>query len=135
MAVSVKIYIDHNLLTEIGQMACRTRKLLQENEHFSTFHIYKNLIVLAISFFLLFSAFCSVQNLLSSLYPKYGFLSLCIIYVMFMVSCLTIPPILINKIGKKYALLLSMVGYILHTASNLYPTLPVLAFGASVVGT
>ena len=116
-------------------MAYRMRKLLQENEHISTFRIYKNLIVLAVSFFLLFSAFCSVQNLLSSLYPKYGFLSLCIIYVMFMISCLTIPPILINKIGNKYTLLLSMVGYILHTASNLYPTLPVLIFGASLVGT
>ena len=98
MASTIKIYVDHNLRKEISQMPYRMRKLLEENEHISTFRIYKNLIVLAVSFFLLFSAFGSVQNLLSSLYPKYGFLSLCVIYVMFMISCLTIPPILINKI-------------------------------------
>ena len=110
------------------------RNILEENGHVSTFYIFKNLIVLAISFFLLFSAFCSVQNLLSSLYPKYGFLSLCIIYVMFMISCLTIPPLLIKKIGEKYTLLLSMTGYIFHTASNFYPVLPVLLLGAFFVG-
>ena len=108
--------------------------IIEENGHLSTFHIFKNLIVLGISFFLLFSAFCSVQNLLSSLYPKYGFLSLCIIYVMFMISCLTIPPLLIKKIGEKYTLLLSMAGYLFHTASNFYPVLPVLLLGAFSVG-
>lgn len=110
------------------------RIILEENGHLSIFHIFKNLFVLGISFFLLFSAFCSVQNLLSSLYPKYGFFSLCIIYVMFMISCLTIPPLLIKKIGEKYALLLSMTGYIFHTASNFYPALPVLLLGAFSVG-
>ena len=110
------------------------KEILHENDHVSTFHIYKNLVVLAVSFFLLFSAFSGVQNLLSSLYPKYGFLSLCIIYVMFMISCLTIPPLLIKKIGKKYTLLLSMAGYILHTASNFYPVLPILLCGAFFIG-
>ena len=39
-----------------------------------------------------------------------------------------------KKIGEKYTLLLSMAGYLFHTASNFYPVLPVLLLGAFSVG-
>ena len=109
-------------------------RLLKEDDKISAVHTYKNLVVIAVGFLLLFSAFSSLQNLLSSLYPQNGFLSLCLIYVVFMISCLIIPSLVIQKTGWKYALVLSMTGYSVYTISNLYPILPILVMGALISG-
>ena len=62
---------------------------------------YKNLLVLALGYLFLFTAFAGLQNLQSSFHPEYGFLSLCLIYGMFLVSCLVVPSLMIRIIGKK----------------------------------
>ena len=109
-------------------------RLLKEDDKISAVHAYKDLVVIAVGFLLLFSAFSSLQNLLSSLYPQNGFLSLCLIYVVFMISCLIMPSLVIQKTGWKYALVLSMIGYSVYTISNLYPILPILVMGALISG-
>ena len=112
----------------------KMNRLLKEDDKISAVRAYKNLVVMGVGFLLLFSAFSSLQNLLSSLYPQNGFLSLCFIYVAFMISCLIIPSLVIQKTGWKYALVLSMIGYSIYTILNLHPILPILVVGALISG-
>ena len=109
-------------------------QLLKEDDKISAVRAYKNLVVIGVGFLLLFSAFSSLQNLLSSLYPQNGFLSLCLIYVAFMISCLIMPSLVIQKTGWKYALMLSMIGYSVYTIVNLHPILSILLIGALISG-
>ena len=109
-------------------------RLLKEDDKVSAIRAYKNLVIIGVGFLLLFSAFSSLQNLLSSLYPQNGFLSLCLIYVAFTISCLIMPSLVIQKTGWKYALVFSMIGYSIYTILNLHPILSILVIGALING-
>ena len=95
---------------------------------------YKTLLVLALGYLFLFTAFAGLQNLHRSFHPEYGFLSLCLIYGMFLVSCLVVPSLMIRIIGKKYTLVVSMVGYVIYKLANFYPTRYTLVFGSVIIG-
>ena len=95
---------------------------------------YKNLLVLALGYLFLFTAFAGLQNLHRSFHPEYGFLSLCLIYGMFLVSCLVVPSLMIRIIGKKYTLVVSMVGYVIYKLANFCPTGYTLVFGSVIIG-
>jgi len=106
-----------------------------EDEPVTALRSYKNLTVVGLGYLFLFSAFASLQNLTTSLHdPRLGFASLCTIYVFFLSSCLVIPNILIKKIGAKYTLAVSMVGFVLFTLANYYPTWATLLIASGILG-
>lgn len=95
---------------------------------------YKNLTVMSLGFLFLFTAFQALQNLQSSIHDdkQMGWWSLCLIYLSLLISCMFVPPLVISKLGAKYTVMLSMVGYVLFTVANFYPRRWTL-FPASII--
>lgn len=90
--------------------------------------IFNNLIIISLAWVLLFTAFQSMANLQSSLNSDEGLgtASLSTIYLALVVSCLLVPPILIDKLGLKLTIIVSQFTYLLFIASNMYPKWHVL---------
>ncbi len=84
--------------------------------------ILKNLVIVSCAFMFLFTAFQSLQNLQSSLNKDdgLGLVSLSVIYGALIVSCMFMPPLLINKLGLKWTISFSMSFYVLYTMANFY---------------
>ncbi|XP_031570929.1 protein unc-93 homolog A-like [Actinia tenebrosa] len=84
--------------------------------------ILKNVLTISMGFLFLFTAFQSLQNLQSSLNVDEGrgLASLSVIYASLIVSCMFVPPYLIGRLGCKWALVVSMISYVLYTVANYY---------------
>ena len=97
---------------------------------------YKNLIVISLGFLFLFTAFQALQNLQSSIHDdeNLGLVSLCVIYAALVTSCMFVPPLLINKLGCKYTVMLSMSGYVLYTVAMFYPRYWTLVPASALLG-
>ncbi|KAL4446012.1 hypothetical protein ABPG74_011004 [Tetrahymena malaccensis] len=81
-------------------------------------------IVLALTFLLLFSAFNSAQNLVGSLYKSQnlgnlGLISLLVLYAIFAVSCL-FANFFISRMQYKYIFIFSSLGYVSYTAAGIW---------------
>lgn len=87
------------------------------------FYAYKNLVVVSVVFLLVFLSFDSLQIIQTSIHtdPSLGFASLCTIYAMFCLSSLFLPTLLINGAGYKYAMFITIFGYITYTLAHFYP--------------
>lgn len=97
---------------------------------------YKNLIVISLGFLFLFTAFQALQNLQSSIHDdeNLGLVSLCVIYAALVTSCMFVPPLLINKLGCKYTVMLSMSGYVLYTVAMFYARYWTLVPASALLG-
>ncbi|KAI8508413.1 Protein unc-93 A [Branchiostoma belcheri] len=90
----------------------------------STKRIWKNLIVIAVVFLVNFTAFRAIQNLQSTLNSAAGLgvVSLSCVYACMVLSCLFVP-ILIHNVGScKWTVVVCLLGHILYTGSNFYPS-------------
>ncbi|ELR13602.1 uncharacterized protein ACA1_037740 [Acanthamoeba castellanii str. Neff] len=97
-------------------------------------HLF-NALILSVSFFLIFFAFSTTQNLESSLVPgKMGFWSLAALYASFCISSLFIASPIANLLPPRFALLVGGAAYIPLTAANLYPAWGTLIPAAVVLG-
>ena len=85
-------------------------------------HIIKNLLVVSFGFLFLFTAFQSLSNLQSSLnkVDGLGVVALSVIYGALIVSCMFVPPLVIDKIGCKWTIVGSMLCYCTYIAANYY---------------
>ncbi|KXJ17014.1 protein unc-93 homolog A [Exaiptasia diaphana] len=85
-------------------------------------YITKNVVIISGGFLFLFTAFQSLQNLQSSLNADkgLGLISLCVIYASLILSCMFVPPYMIGRLGCKWALVVSMISYVLYTVANYY---------------
>jgi len=94
--------------------------LSHEDTRKEKFKITKNMLVVSSGFLFLFTAFQSLQNLQSSLNPDkgLGLASLSVIYAALILSCMFVPPVMVGRLGCKWTLVISMVGYVLYTAAN-----------------
>ncbi|CAF1206004.1 unnamed protein product [Adineta steineri] len=103
---------------------------------FSIRKLYKNLIVLSISFVLLFTAYSGISTLQSSLNTKnnVGVNSLIITYAFLIFSSIAFIGICMDLFGLKFTMIIATIGYIFYTAANIKP-LPVLMYiSAALVG-
>ena len=98
--------------------------------------ITKNVYVISLGFLFLFTAFQSLQNLQSSLnkVEGLGLVSLSVIYGALIVSCIFVPPFVIGRLGCKWALVLSMTGYVLYTVANYYARWGTLIPASIIIG-
>ncbi|XP_065055272.1 protein unc-93 homolog A-like isoform X3 [Rhopilema esculentum] len=87
-------------------------------------HIIKNLLIVSFAFLLLFTAFQSLSNLQSSLnrVGGLGVASLSVIYGALIVSCLFVPPLVIDRLGCKWTIAASMSCYCAYIIANYYAT-------------
>lgn len=98
--------------------------------------VFKNLIIIGLSWMLLFTAYNSIANLQSSLNTDAGLgtVGLSVTYVAFILSCLLLPTILIKHFGIKWTIFLSQLTYILYVGLNIYPRYYTLIPSAFLLG-
>lgn len=98
--------------------------------------ITKNVYIISFGFLFLFTAFQSLQNLQSSLNKDkgLGLASLSVIYGALILSCIFVPPIMIGRLGCKWTLVISMMGYVLYTVSNYYARWGTLIPASIIIG-
>ena len=85
--------------------------------------ILKNLFVIGLAWIFQFTAFQAMANLQSSLNSDEGLgtASLSTIYITLVLSCVFLPPIVIDKLGLKKSIVASQFMYLLYIAANVYP--------------
>lgn len=88
------------------------------------YRIYKNVIVVAFSYLLQFSATNGLNSLQSSLnsHENLGVYSLLTMSVSFLISCLFVPMFLCRLIGYKWSLVLSQHVALFFIVSNYFPS-------------
>ncbi|ELW69059.1 Protein unc-93 like protein A [Tupaia chinensis] len=82
----------------------------------------KNVLVVALGFLLLFTAYGGLQSLQSSLYSEEGLgvTALSTLYGSVLLSSMFLPPILIARLGCKWTIAGSMCGYVAFSLGNFY---------------
>lgn len=98
--------------------------------------IIRNLLIISFAFLFLISAFQGLQNLQVSInvYQGLGSISLSTIYVGLVVSCLFSPPYLLNRLGCKLTLILSMSMYSMYMLINFIPKWYSMIPGSIILG-
>lgn len=96
----------------------------------------KNVIVVSLAFFFEFTAFAGIANLQSTLNSDdgVGIVSLAVIYGTLVFSSIFLPTAVIQKLGLKYTLMVSLCGYVTYTIANFYPQYYTLVPGAIILG-
>ena len=94
---------------------------------------YKSLAFLCISFHLIFASFLSLQALQSSFNETLGLISLAVLYVFFMGSCL-LAPFVIMVVGPKYVISVCFLCHCVYIATNYYPSYYTLIPGSILLG-
>ena len=131
--------VDKNQHTE-GPNLVDSMQVSTEEFRMTKNQIIKNLLVVSFAFLCLFTSFGSLQNLQSSLHDIEGLgtVGLSCIYAALVISCLFVPPPLIDFLGCKWTVAFSMLCYILFMAANMHarwwtiiPSALILGLGAA----
>ncbi|GIY05250.1 protein unc-93 homolog A [Caerostris extrusa] len=124
--------------TEHGEATKRniSSSMLPNSPIMSRIRILKNLIILCLGFFLLFTSYQSLANLQSTLNIEgdIGIVSQSVIYVSLIISSLLLPKLIIRKLGCKWTLVLSTLTYTPYIAANFYPSMSTLVPTAVLIG-
>ncbi|XP_036624373.1 protein unc-93 homolog A-like [Trichosurus vulpecula] len=96
----------------------------------------KNVVIIAVGFLFLFTAYGALQNLQSSLNKAAGLgvTTLSVIYASVIVSSMFLPPVLIKKFGCKWTITVSMCCYITFSIGNFYASWYTLIPAAVILG-
>lgn len=123
---SSDVSCDQNEPAGDDARAIRKRKII----------IWKNVILISISFSVTFMAFQSLQNMQSSLNPigGLGVVSLSISYSVTILTGIFLTSLIISKKGCKWTLTVSTFCYITYAAANFYPAWSTLIPAAVIVG-
>ncbi|KAK3600237.1 hypothetical protein CHS0354_030268 [Potamilus streckersoni] len=100
------------------------------------FQIIKNMLVLILGLWILFTSFNSLSNLQSSLNREEGLgtIRLSVIYAAQIVFCMFLPPVTIARLGCKWTVAISMLCYIAYIAANFYATWVTIIPAAIILG-
>ncbi|XP_037376925.1 protein unc-93 homolog A [Talpa occidentalis] len=84
----------------------------------------RNVLVVSFGFLLLFTAYGALQSLQSSLHSEKGLgvTTLSTLYGGVLLSSMLLPPLLIQRLGCKWTIVLSMCGYVAFSLGNFYPS-------------
>lgn len=98
--------------------------------------ILKNLIILCLGYFFLFSSYQALANLQSTLNSEddLGVVSQSVIYAALIFSSLFLPKLIIRKFGCKITLVLCTLTYAPYIAANFYPAMETLVPASILIG-
>ncbi|KFD71360.1 hypothetical protein M514_07155 [Trichuris suis] len=98
--------------------------------------VMRNLITISVAFLFICSAYIGLQNLQTSINgdENLGFISLCCVYMGTIVSCLFTPGYLLNRIGCKMTMIVSLFIYSLYMLINFRTTWYSLLPGSLAMG-
>ena len=105
-----------------------------EEKNKARFVVYKNLLLICLSWIFLFTAHSSISNLQSSINSELGTESLSAIYAALILSCIFLPTFLMSKFGIKWTIFFSQLAYILYIAANIYSQYYTLIPTAIILG-
>ena len=80
----------------------------------------KNLLVLSLAYFFLFSAYFALRNLQSSLNAELGLYALSSMYLSLVVGSFC-STMVVQRLQPKRALTLSLIGFVMYSAANFHP--------------
>lgn len=84
-------------------------------------NIYKNLIVLCVTYLLQFASIFGLSNLQSSINDNIGIVSLLTSSISNAISCLILPSILRKYFGFKWPIIISQLFFTIYIGANFYP--------------
>ena len=84
--------------------------------------VWKNIIVISISFFFIFGSMSSLLRLQSTLnqVEGMGVITLSILYATVVISSMFVPKLMTRFIGHRWTIVVSLLGYIAYMAANGY---------------
>ena len=128
---------EHHLSNQATESRCgcmgKCGKQPSASPPVSQWRHYKSLAFLCISFHLIFASFLSLQALQSSFNETLGLISLAVLYVFFMGSCL-LAPFVIMVVGPKYVISVCFLCHCVYIATNYYPSYYTLIPGSILLG-
>ncbi|KAL4235141.1 Protein unc-93 A [Mactra antiquata] len=97
----------------------------------------RNLLVISVSFVLLFSAFASFANLQSSINKEEGLgtTGQAVIYVLMVFSSLVLTPVTMSRVTEKWIIVVSMFTYLIFVATGFYSSWYTIMPASVIVGT
>jgi len=112
------------------------KQMSQQEKNQQKRGIYKNLIMISLSFLLLFLAFESMSKLQSSInvVDNLGTFSNSAVYASLILSCLFLPSFFITKLGTKWTMAACVLGYATYIAAQFHPQFYTLLPTAFVLG-
>ena len=103
---------------------------------FSKFQIWKNLLMMCSSYFLIFTAFNSSKNIQSTLNKESGIgsTSLAVVFAGMVISAMILPSLVIKLFGVRRCMTMSLLGFVVYISTNIYPVWAVVVPGAVLGG-
>ena len=97
---------------------------VKPNSKWTKFSVYKNLIVITVSFLCLFTAYSSLEMLQSSLNVAggLGLIGLTVVYSSKLLSSLFLPSFVFSKLGMKWTIVVATFGYIAFATASFHAT-------------
>ncbi|ELP93231.1 hypothetical protein EIN_055860 [Entamoeba invadens IP1] len=92
-----------------------------------------NIIFVSVGFLVIFVAFNTTENFMTSLYGNYGMISLCSIYLSFAV-CGLFVPLIIRRIGEKWTLVIGGICIVPFLTMNIFANVYLLIVMSLFVG-
>ncbi|KAK5583579.1 hypothetical protein RB653_005176 [Dictyostelium firmibasis] len=92
-----------------------------------------NIIILGLSFCILFSAFSPTQILQTTINQNLGYYTLAVLYSSLSISNF-LSPFIVSKFGEKLSLIIGTLSYSIYIGSNIYVTSPSLYISSILVG-
>jgi len=98
--------------------------------------VWKNVIVISVSFLLIFNAFQGLSRLQSTLnrVEGLGVITLSILYTTLVISCMFLPKLMIRTLGHRWTIIVSFIGYIIYMAANGYAVWATMITSSVLVG-
>lgn len=108
----------------------------EHDEKMSKFETIKNLVILSVSFMLLFSAWMSFQNLQSTLNKEGGLgtIGLSVLYITIMFASMFLSPLTLSKFSDKWIIVFAMMCYLVFLATGFYADWSTIIPGSIVIG-
>lgn len=132
-AVSSLQVLDNEKSTELSDKPNRKYKPNEQRR------MMKNVVVISVSFALLFTAYSSMSNLQSSINngpdkAGLGNWSSSVVYATMVISALFVPTYAISRLTAKWAIFGFMLGYTTYIAAQFKPEFYTLIPAAAIVG-
>lgn len=115
---------------------CEENPSVYECTFMTKIRIIKNLLILSVGFLFLFSAYMAIENLQSTMNSEgsVGVISQSVINGTLIVFSLFLPTLVIERLGLKLTLVISMLTYSPYIAANFYPTMVTMLPTAVLLG-
>jgi len=135
-AVDNQGYVDENGYSKKQAQSEPEQQFTEKEKKREKFLIYKNVLLISISFFLLFVAFESMSKLQSSInkVKNLGTWANAMVYLSLMLSCMFLPSILIKRLKVKWTLVICVFCYSTYIAAQFKPEFYTLLPTAFILG-